>query len=89
MQVTKATITPLEDGTFAVECEHTKPDMQDDMPPGMPPEMSQPEIYDTLDEAMEYLRSKLTGKKSKEKMMMEGEEDFLAGFKGANGDQGY
>jgi hypothetical protein len=86
MQVTSATITPLEDGGFAVECEHEA------NPAGpaaleMPEEMGQPEIYDTLDEAIEYLRSKLGGEMGKP--MIEGEEDFLAGFKGAQGDQGY
>lgn len=89
MQVTKATITPLEDGSFAVECEHTQGGSDMGMSSDMPPEMSQPEIYDTLDEAMEYLRSKLGGEMGTEKPMIEGEEDFLAGFKGANGDQGY
>jgi hypothetical protein len=86
MQVTRATITPLEDGSFVVECEHEA------NPAGpaaleMPEEPGQLEIYDTLDEAIEYLRSKLDGEMGRP--MMEGEEDFLAGFKGANGDQGY
>ena len=88
MQVTRATITPLEDGSFAVECEHeANPAGPAALEMPESPEMSQPEIYDTLDEAIEYLRSKLGGGEGKP--MIEGEEDFLAGFKGANGDPGY
>lgn len=85
------TITAQDDGTFAVSSGPTMPGAEmGGMDPsmGMPAE-AQGETFDTLDEALDAVRMVLGGDDmGAAQPMMEGEEDFIAGFKGANGSQG-
>lgn len=77
----QVTITANEDGSFSVESPSAE---------GQPEELlgSTPAALPSLDAALDVARSMLSEGQS-DKPMMDGEADFLAGFKGANGDQGY
>lgn len=82
------TITAQDDGTFAVSSGPTMPGAEmGGMDPsmGMPAE-AQGETFDTLDEALDAVRMMLD--MGAAQPMMEGEEDFIAGFNDANGSQG-
>lgn len=82
-------ITAQDDGTFTVG-DDAAGAMELDMPMDMPDGESMPagETFATLDEALDAARTMLGGDAGvTNPALMEGEADFLAGFKGANGSQ--
>jgi hypothetical protein len=82
----KICIELKEDGTYSVyPKEEMDPMMGSEAPAAPKP------TFDTLDEAFDEARSMLGGGEAEPAgAMMEGEEDFVAGFKKSRGmDQGY
>ena len=76
------TITLNEDGTYSVSS-----DAQDMTGEGMP--MAEPQTFGSAEEACQAAISMLGGG-GEEQPMMDGEADFVGGFKGARGiEQGF
>lgn len=93
------TITQLDDGTFNVETEPSGMEMPTeapDMPEGTPQDSTEDmgegepqQTYQTIDEALDAVRAEFGGAESVGAgPMMEGEADFVNGFKNARGANG-
>ena len=89
------TITQLEDGTFTVEAENEMPEMEvaPESPEGSAMDMQEDtqegeaeSTYQTLEEALDAVAQMFGKSTTEQEPMMEGEADFLAGFKGARGE---
>lgn len=72
---------------FEVETEQEMPSM----PGAMGAEQEMGQTFATIDEALDYVRSQLGGNAAEQpKPMMEGEAEFVGGFKKARGmEQGF
>jgi len=90
-------IHQLDDGTFRVELEPAKGQEYPEMPEGAPGEVQadaaagEPtQTYQTIDEALEAARGMFDAPagEAAEKPMMEGEADFVGGFKNVRGKNG-
>ncbi len=86
-------ITANEDGTFTVEMENEMPESPNGetgmVAPEQEGEAGGEQVFESLDEALNAAKSHLSGAAGNaEAPMMDGEEEFVSGFKNVNGVNG-
>lgn len=93
----KVCIYALDDGSFSVEMEQEgaegmeSPDEMPASPTDMQEDAAEGEyeqVFASVDEALDAARTILAGDTTTDKPMIEGEADFVAGFKQARGGEG-